>query len=137
MDGRSKATPMLRNRLGKLNTQLNCLQINLQHSRLATENLVKIIEEEGFYILCVQETYTIGKKMWVFREPIQTTRQGKEGNGRQIVINNKQIDTILITQISDEDVVVLETRVDFVTFIIASMYIDITRPIYTGLLVSP
>jgi len=78
-----------------------------------------------------------GKKMWVFREPIQTTRQGKEGNGRQIVINNKQIDTILITQISDEDVVVLETRVDFVTFIIASMYIDITRPIYTGLLVSP
>ena len=46
-----------------------------------------------------------------------------------IVINNKQIDTILITQRSDEDVFVLETRVENVTFIIASMYFHITRPI--------
>ena len=137
MDGRSKATPMLRNRLGKLNTQLNCLQINLQHSRLATENLVKIIEEEGSDILCIQETYTIGEKNVGLPRTYTDNATGKGRKRAAIVINNKQIDTILITQISDEDVVVLETRFDIVTFIIASMYIDITRPIYTGLLISP
>jgi alkylated DNA nucleotide flippase Atl1 len=54
------------------------------------------------------------------------------GAGRKraaIVINNKQIDTILLTQLSEEDAVVLETRVDKATLIIASMYFHINRPI--------
>jgi len=63
MDGWPKATDKLSNRLGKLNTQLNCLQINLQHSRLATDNLLKIIEEEDSNILCIQEPYTVGNKI--------------------------------------------------------------------------
>jgi hypothetical protein len=54
------------------------------------------------------------------------------GAGRKqaaIVINNKQIDTIKITQLSDEDTVVLETKVGNATLLIASMYFDINRPI--------
>jgi len=53
------------------------------------------------------------------------------GEGRKraaIVINNKQVDTILINQLSDEDTVVLEIKVD-VRIIIASTYFDIKWPI--------
>ena len=42
-----KETNDYRNRLGESTKRLKCLQINLQHSRLATDNLLKIIEEEG------------------------------------------------------------------------------------------
>ena len=45
------------------------------------------------------------------------------------VTTNKQIDTILITQLSDEDATVIETKVCSVTFVVASMYFDINRPI--------
>jgi len=53
------------------------------------------------------------------------------GAGRKraaIIIKNKRIDTILLNQPSDEDVVV-EIRVEMVTLIIVSMYFDINRPI--------
>jgi hypothetical protein len=42
-----------------MQTKLKCVQINLQHSGLATENLLKKIEEEGTDTLCIQEPYTI------------------------------------------------------------------------------
>jgi len=46
-----------------MQTRLKCIQVNLQQSRLATDNLLKIIEEEGTYILCIQEPYTIQNKI--------------------------------------------------------------------------
>jgi len=45
-------------RRGKLQKRLNCVQINLQHSRLATDNLLKIIEESTD-ILCIQEPFRV------------------------------------------------------------------------------
>ena len=54
------------------------------------------------------------------------------GEGRKraaIVINNKQVDTILINKLPDEDAVVLETKVATARIIIASMYFDINQPI--------
>jgi hypothetical protein len=44
---------------------------------------------------------------------------------------NKQhkIDTLLLTQFSNEDTVVVETRVAKASFLLASMYFDINRPI--------
>ena len=50
-----------------------------------------------------------------------------------IVVNNKNIDTLLITQLSDEDVTVMETRAGNATFVIASMYFDIERSIEVDL----
>jgi hypothetical protein len=35
-----------RNGLGISTKVLKCLQINLQHSRIATDNLIKIVEED-------------------------------------------------------------------------------------------
>jgi alkylated DNA nucleotide flippase Atl1 len=46
-----------------------------------------------------------------------------------IVVNNKHADTLLINQLSDEDAVVLEAKIDNTRFIIASMYLDIIRAI--------
>jgi hypothetical protein len=54
------------------------------------------------------------------------------GEGKKpttVVINKKYIDAILITQLSHEDATIMEARVGSVTFVIASMYFDITRPI--------
>jgi len=51
------------NTVYKMQTQIKCIQINLQHSRVATDNLVKIIEEGGTHILCILEPYTIQNKV--------------------------------------------------------------------------
>jgi hypothetical protein len=46
-----------------MQSQLRCIQINLQHSRLATDNLRKITEEENTDIIFIQEPYTIRSKI--------------------------------------------------------------------------
>jgi len=58
------------------------------------------------------------------------------GEGRKraaIVINNRKIDTLLINQLSDENAIVLETKVDNTRIIIASLYFDINRPLDTDM----
>jgi len=37
-------------------TQIKFIQINLTHSRMATSNLMKIIDEDGIDVLCVLRT---------------------------------------------------------------------------------
>jgi len=62
MDGWPTEPDKKRNSPGRLNTKIDCLQINLRHSKIATNNLQKIIDEEGKDIVCIQEPYTIGSK---------------------------------------------------------------------------
>ena len=52
---------------------------------------------------------------------------GEGGKRAAIFINNKQVDTILINQLSNEEAVVLETKVDTARITIASMYFDINQ----------
>ena len=113
----------------KLEIWLNCVQINLQHSRLATDNLLKIVEEEGTDILCIQVQYMIGNKIAGLPQSYKVFTSGEGRKRAAMVINNKQVDTILINQLSEEDMVVLETKVDTARIIIASMYFDINQPI--------
>ena len=54
---------------------------------------------------------------------------GERKKRAAIVINNKNIDTLLITQLSDEDVTIMETRAGNATFVMVSMYFDIERSI--------
>ena len=116
-------------RPGKINARLKCLQINLQHSRLVTDNLLKITQEEGIDIVCIQEPYTVGNKLAVLRKSLAVYTLGAGRKRAAIVINNKQIDTMKITQLSNEDKVVLETKFGNAALLIASMYFDINRPI--------
>jgi len=131
MDGWTMAndTAKQMKRTGKINARLKCLQINIQHSRLAKDNLLKITQEEGIDILGIQEPYTIGNKLAGLSKSLTVYTSGTRRKRAAIVINCKQIDTIKITQLSDEDTVVLETKVGNATLLIASMYFDVNRPI--------
>ena len=71
-----------RNRLGTLNMRQKCLQINVQHSRLATDNLMKIMEEDTG-IVCIQERYNIGNKIGGIPRSHTILTSGKGGNMRQ------------------------------------------------------
>src|SRR5215469_9926396 len=75
-----------RNRLVNSNTRLNCLQINLQHSRLATDNLVKIMEEEVTDVACIQEPFNIGNTIAGIPRTYTITTAG-EGKKRAAIIN--------------------------------------------------
>jgi hypothetical protein len=64
---------------------------------------------------------------------LQSLRIGRREIRADIVINNGQIDTLSINQLSDEDAAVLETKVDNTRIIIASWYFDINRPLDTDM----
>jgi len=112
-----------------MNIKIDCLQINLKHSKTATYILQKIIDEEGIDIVCIQEPYTIGGKVMCIPRTYSVYASGAGRKRAAIIIKNKLIDAILINQLSDEDVVVVEIRVERATIIIVSTYFDITRPI--------
>ena len=113
--------------------QIRCIQINLQHSKSTTNNLLKTTDTEETDIIFVQEPYIyqnkpagFGKKYRVF-----AARTGKQRTA--IVIANPNIDAILPTKISEEDTVVLELIYNNVEFYAVSMYFDIQDQIETNL----
>ena len=129
MDGWPTEPDKQRNSPGRLDTRIDCPQINLRHSKIATNNLQKIIDEERTDIM---NTRTIHH--WKQSHGTTTIIRGLRAGGRKETgsYNNKKqtyIDTILLNQLSDEDVVVVEIGMERVTLIIVSMYFDINRPI--------
>ena len=67
MDGwpkeKNKAYDTHGNATGTLNTRLRCMQINMQHSRTAIDNILKIMDEEETDIICIKEPYISGNKI--------------------------------------------------------------------------
>jgi hypothetical protein len=110
-------------------TQIKCIQINLQHSRVATDNLMKIIAEDGTDILCIQEPYTIQNKTVGMPKKYKIFASGGGRNRAAIVVTNNQVDTLLLKQLSDVDTVVLEVTIENAKIILASMYLDIRQQI--------
>jgi hypothetical protein len=82
------------NRTYKMQTQIKCIQINLQHSRLATDNLYKIIEDSTG-ILCIQEPYTIRNKTAGLSKNYKMFASGEGRNHAAVVITNNQVHTLL------------------------------------------
>jgi hypothetical protein len=78
-----------------MQTQLKCIQINLRHSRLATDNPLKITEEDGTDILCIQEPYTIRNKIAGLSNKYKIFTSGVGRNRVAIVVNNNQVDIML------------------------------------------
>lgn len=109
--------------------KLKFIQLNLQHSRLATDNLTKIIDEENTDILCLQEPYEIRNKIAGMPRRLKIFTAGQGRHRAAIAVNNNHLGTILIKQLSDEDTVVLEITFSDLKMIIASLYFDITRHI--------
>jgi len=88
--------------------QTSCLQINLQHSRSATYNLMKIIETEEPDLLLILESYEYQNKPPGMEKKIRVFTAGTGKHRAAIRVINSKIDAILIAQFSDEDTVVLE-----------------------------
>jgi exonuclease III len=101
--------------------------------QLATDNLNKIIEEEDTDILCLQEPYEIRNKVGGMPRRLKIFTAGEGKHRAAILVNNNQLDTILIKQLSDEDAVVLEITFSDVKMI-TSLYFDVTRHIDSDLL---
>jgi len=108
---------------------IRCMQINLQHSKVVTANLMRITKEERTDILCIQEPYTIQNKVVGIPNKFRTYRLARTRSRKAIVVTNKHIDVVLLKQHSDTDAIVAEITVDGVKLIMASMYCDIGRPI--------
>ena len=116
-----------------LHTNVKFLQLNMQHSKIATDNLTKRIAEHGTDILLLQEPYTIKNKIaGIFRRHKIFTH-GAHRTKAAIVVTNNQIDTLLLTQLSDSDTVVLEMTLNNAK-IIASPYFDINQQIADDML---
>jgi hypothetical protein len=91
------------------------------------------MEEEGTDTACIQEPNTIGDKIGGMQHFLTVLTFWERKKRAAIIINNKNIDTLLITQISDEDLTVMETNAGNARFVIASIYFDIERPIEVDL----
>jgi len=98
------------------------MQINLQHSRTATDNLMKTIETEEPDLLLIQEPYEYKNRLTGMRKQyrIYTAATGKYTAA--IIITNSNIGAILTSRISDEDTVVLEIIYEGMSFVAASVY---------------
>ena len=61
--GQGKKNIIQGSQINILNTPIRCMQINLQHSRTATDNLTKLVEKEKTDIIFIQEPYLNKHKM--------------------------------------------------------------------------
>ena len=89
--------------IGRNKMQTSCLQINFQHSRSATYNLMKIIETEEPDLLLILESYEYQNKPPGMEKKIRVFTAGTGKHRAAIRVINSKIDAILITQLLDED----------------------------------
>ena len=72
------------------------MQINLQHSIVATANLMQITEEESTGILCIQEPYIIQNKVVGIPNKFRTYTIAGTRSRAAIVVTNNHIYVILL-----------------------------------------
>ena len=84
------------NKMHKMQTQMKCTRNNLQHSRIATDNLAKIIEEDGTDILCIQEPYMIQNKVVGIPTIYKIFTSGEGRNLAAIVVTSNQVNIITV-----------------------------------------
>ena len=104
---------------------MNCLQLNLQHSRSATYCLMKTIEDRRIDIAFVQEPYTYKDKICGISSKYVVYSSGEGRKRAAIVAANKVHKMVLLTQLSNEDCVVVECQIGNLLCIVASIYFDI------------
>jgi len=104
--------------------KLKCVQINLQHSRGATANLINYAADNKLDIICVQEPYIYQGRAVGFDTKYRTYTAGEAQSLTSITIRNKVVGAMLISQLSDEDTITLEITRGETTQILASMYWD-------------
>ena len=90
---------------------------------------MKLVEKEKTYIIFIQELYLNKHKMTGITRSFRCYLSPEDNNRAAIAITNKGKDTVLITQLSNTDIVLLETECKNTKAFIASAYFDITTKI--------
>jgi len=91
--------------------------------------MMKMIEIEEPDLILVQEPYEYQNRPVGIEKRCRIFTTGNGKHRAAIVIPNKKIDAMLITQISNEDAVCLEIRHEKLKFFAVSMYLDIEEQI--------
>ena len=89
------------NRTNKEMKPLRCLQVNLQHKRAATNNLVRTMSDNQIDLAFVQEPYNTRNHLAGIPKSLRTYVSGDGSKRSAFFVNNKEIDIVLITQFSD------------------------------------
>ena len=97
------------------------------HSRVATRNLLMLLDEDGTDVVCIQEPYVIHNKITGIPRKYKIYTIGEGRHRKSIVVTNNPIDSLLIRLLLEEDTVVLEVVRYKAKNIVASMYFDINR----------
>jgi len=105
---------------------IRCREINLQHSRTATDNLMKLTEQDNSDIIFIQEPYQYKNRMVGLPKSSRHCTSPVDKSRAAIIITNNKIDAVLIKRLSKPDSVPIELKYD-TRFFAASMYFDITK----------
>jgi hypothetical protein len=105
--------------------QVRYIQINLQHSRSTTDNLVKKIDAEEPDLICIQEPYEYRNRITRIDKQHRIFTEGTGKHRAAIIIRNSNIHAIFITKLSHEDTVLVEIIHEKWEFFAASMYFDL------------
>jgi hypothetical protein len=104
--------------------QIRCNQVNPQHSKAGTDNVMQVITTEKIGITLIQELYLFQNRPLGITNKYRTFT-ADEGNSRAaFVISDTTIDALLITQLSDNDAVLLKKDNGQIHFYAASIYMD-------------
>jgi len=122
-----KKMTAINNKHFKPQTTIKCYQINLQHSKTASYNLMELTEKEEIDMVFIQEPYTIHNRVVGITKRYRTFTSTIGRTRAATVITNKQIDALLIREATDKDTVVVEITLGNLKFYKVNMYLDITE----------
>ena len=123
----------LKQKRGRYNNQkpqqIKCYQVNVQHSKAATANLMQMIATDKIGMALIQEPYQYQGKLTGITKGYRIFACGEGKRRAAIIIQDNTIDALLITQLSDKDAVLLEVNNETLSFYAASVYFDYNEPI--------
>ena len=107
---------------------ISCLQINLNHSKLAQDcvaNKIKALNnKQTEFVICVQEPYVYGSKH--ARKPKSCNTYCSEKSPRTAIYLSKNLVAWFIESLSTRDITVIQTKIKSRETLIVSVYLDIT-----------
>ena len=108
-------------------TAISCLQINLNHSKLAQDcvaNKIKGLNNKNTeFIICVQEPYVYGSRH--ARKPKSCNTYCCEENPRTAIYASKNLVAWFIESLTTRDITVIQTKIKSRETLIVSVYLDI------------
>jgi hypothetical protein len=108
---------------------LRFLQANLQHKRAATYNLIQMMSENHIDLAFIQEPYIICNSLAGIPISLQTYVTGNGRKRAAVLVNSKELDVVLITQLSNKDCIVVEISCRNTNVYGVSSYFDNTEDI--------